>query len=987
MSNYGDTDNGAARQGRHRRMDRYMEQEAAPRQNREVPQADPYARPESNQASTSQTRTSKNVYDGYERPDENYLKSDEALLSRRSRSFTRSAQNSDEVQTRMTQTGYQQTVRQQQRPAYQSPYSARATRPAAEEAQPNEQDRMYQRPAGRTNQRPSVNTATPARVRPVHEEEEELEEEQEGGLSGTVKIVLAVVLVLVLFCAGIYFFLPEGNSGVIGGLNQIKSGITGVVNRVGGLIRPTEAPAQVLSFSCANPTGQIGETCKFNMTTTQNVTSVGLCDQNGDRITSSVTYANDLSDNGRVWELSVTFSQPYDSLVFASIQQGNNVWITSNQSVQVAYQAASSVAAASAGTAEEPVIIQQLTVEEPLGTDLPEEMVSEQQTEEPFTEQVSEQASAAATVYVVSAQTPGPAQPSEAPTEQTGVFVFSAATPLPEDPDAPSTDAPVQTKEPVQATKEPVVTATPAPAKPTAEPLPTITPMPQLTAEASASLQTINSVYIGGKQQRSYTRDRAIMALNPDQYSYWAGGVFTFRGDNFRRNAAFGTAEIAEDEMSILWSKEMGSIKTSSGTLYGMGWTGQPAIIKWAGDVRNMMNIYPEKKETSGLREVIFASQDGNVYFVDLKDGTDTRDPIAIGYPLKGSVSVYTQAAPLISFGQGVSKLAGGKTGAIGHYLYNLLDGSRVMFLNGRQSNDQKQYTTNGAFDGTSLMIQDPTYSKAGDMIIAGENGLLYTVHINTSWTEEALDISVDDPVYLMSKAKKSEDNRVGIESSVAMYNQYVFMADSYGALRCVDTNTMTTVWAVDLGDNTDAAIALDFDENGKLWLYTGNTNAYRLVKKDVSIRRINAMTGEIDWTYGVSCVHDKTEMSGCKASPVIGQHSIDHLVIFTVNQLTEGGSKIVALEKATGNVIWDYKFNAEAVSSPVAVYNQAGDAFIIQADQSGVLHMFEARSGVHLSQLDLGGEILGSPAVYRDILVIGTCSRDNAKLYGIQLK
>ena len=40
-------------------------------------------------------------------------------------------------------------------------------------------------------------------------------------------------------------------------------------------------------------------------------------------------------------------------------------------------------------------------------------------------------------------------------------------------------------------------------------------------------------------------------------------------------------------------------------------------------------------------------------------------------------------------------------------------------------------------------------------MIIAGENGLLYTVHINTSWTEEALDISVDDPVYLMSKAKK----------------------------------------------------------------------------------------------------------------------------------------------------------------------------------------------------------------------------------------
>ena len=982
MSNYGDTDNGASRQGRHRRMNRYSDQEPAAAGYQ---QADPYARPQPRPQPGRQTDQTvqgspRNVYDGYERPDESYLKSDEALLSRRSRSFNRASQNSDEVQTRMTQTGYQQTVRQQQRPAYQSPYpDARAARPAADEPASQEQERVYQRPTGRTNQRPAVNTAAPARVRPVREEEE-LEEEQEGGISGTVKIVLAVILVLVLFCAGIYFFLPEGNSGVIGGLNKIKSGISGVVDRVGGLIHPTEAPAQVISFSCANPTGQIGETCKFNMTTTQNVTSVGLCDQNGNRITSSVTYANDLSDNGRVWELSVSFSQPYENLVFASIQQGNNVWITSNQSVEVSYLAAS--AALPEPTADhEPVIIQQLPTEEPLVTAIPSESAFTFHTDAPS----EERASAAPTPYAISAQTPEPApQPTAEPAEQTGVFSFSAATPLPEDPDAPApSEKPVVTRQPEST---PTPTQAPA-AEPTEVPVPTMTPMPALTAVSSTTLATVNSVYIGGKLQKNYSRPQPIIAHHPDQYSYWAGGVFTFRGDNFRRNAAFGTAEIANDEMSVLWSKDMSSIKTSSGTLYGIGWTGQPAIIKWAGDVRKMMNIHPEKIGVSGLREVIFASQDGNVYFVDLKDGEETRSPIAIGYPLKGSVSVYTQGAPLISFGQGVSKLAGGKTGAIGYYLYNLLDSSRVMFLNGRQSNDQKQYNTNGAFDGTSLMIQDPTYAKGGDMIIAGENGLLYTVHINTNFTVEGLEVSADPPVYLMSKAKKSEDNRVGIESSVAMYNQYVFMADSYGALRCVDTNNMSTVWAVDTGDNTDAAIALDFDENGTLWLYTGNTNAYRLVKKDVSIRRINAMTGEIDWTYGVSCVHDKTEMSGCKASPVIGQHTVSHLVFFTVNQLTEGGSKIVALDKKTGSVVWQYLFTAEAVSSPVAVYNEAGDSWIIQADQSGILHMFDARSGTHLSQLDLGGDIQGSPAVYKDILVIGTCSRDNAKLYGIQLK
>lgn len=993
MSYYGETGSDASRQGRHRRMDRYTDQHPSGQNNEPQQQPNPYARPRGGQAVPSAPAPARDMYDGYEKPDEQYLQSDEALLSRRSRSFTRPAQNSDNVQTRMTQTGYQQTVKQQPRPAYPSSYpdATRPVRPAGEQQTPSETERTYQRPAGRTNQRPAVNMAAPARVRPV-QEEEELEEEQDGGVPRAVKVVLAVVLILAVFCAGIYFFLPEGNSGVIGGLNQIKSGINGVVGGITGLIHPTEAPAQVLSFSCANPDGQVGETCKFNMTTTQNVTSVGLCDQNGNRVTSSVTYANDLSDNGRVWELSVNFSQPYDSLVFASIQQGNNVWITSNQSVQVNYRAASSAPVPVPAVTEEPE--QVITIQQPVTekADAAEEEGGDASgsSDQPD-ETADEQVAPAPTVYVISQQESQEDQETEEqPADQTGVFTFSVPKPEPDTTEdmTDSSDSADEAETPKpETTEQPAEPAQTA--KPASNPVqtPSFSPMPSLTAVSSSSLAMVNSVYIGGKLQKNYTRETPIIGLHPDQYSYWRGGVFTFRGDNFRRNAAFGTVQISDARMEVLWSKEMSSIKTSSGTLYGLGWTGQPAIIKWSAEVRGRMSINPEKKAVEALKEVIYASQDGNVYFVDLKDGEETRSPISIGYPLKGSVSVYTQGPPLISFGQGVSKLSGGKTGAIGYYLYNLVDNSRVMFLNGRQSNDQKQYTTNGAFDGTSLMIQDPSFWKSGDMVIAGENGLLYTVHMLFDWTEEGLTVSTEDPVYLMSKAKKSEDNRVGIESSVAMYNQYVFMADSYGALRCVDTTTMSTVWAVDTGDNTDASIALDFDDNGTLWLYTGNTNAYRLVKKDVSIRRINAMTGEIDWSYGISCVHDKSEMSGCKASPVIGEHSIDHLVFFTVNQVKEGGSKLLALDKKTGTLVWEHSFASEAISSPVAVYNKAGDSWIIQGDQGGILHLFDARSGELLYDLDLGGEIQGSPAVYNDILVIGTCSKGNAKMYGIQLK
>ncbi|MBQ8081017.1 MAG: PQQ-binding-like beta-propeller repeat protein, partial [Clostridia bacterium] len=152
--------------------------------------------------------------------------------------------------------------------------------------------------------------------------------------------------------------------------------------------------------------------------------------------------------------------------------------------------------------------------------------------------------------------------------------------------------------------------------------------------------------------------------------------------------------------------------------------------------------------------------------------------------------------------------------------------------------------------------------------------------------------------------------------------------------------------------------------------------------------RRINAMTGEEDWAFEIKCKPDtKTELSGCKASPVIGQHSIDQLVIFTVNKVNEGGSRIVALNKATGEAAWSYDLKNEAISSPVAVYNEAGDAWLIQADLAGTLHLLDARSGAHLSELDLGGSIEGSPAVYKDTLVIGTCSKSNHKLYGIKIE
>lgn len=52
-----------------------------------------------------------------------------------------------------------------------------------------------------------------------------------------------------------------------------------------------------------------------------------------------------------------------------------------------------------------------------------------------------------------------------------------------------------------------------------------------------------------------------------------------------------------------------------------------------------------------------------------------------------------------------------------------------------------------------------------------------------------------------------------------------------------------------------------------------------------------------------------------------------------------------------------------------------------------GSLHLMDPLSGETLSSLSLGGEIKASPAVFNDMLVIGTGGQSNAKVYGIRLR
>lgn len=787
------------------------------------------------------------------------------------------------------------------------------------------------------------------------------EDEEEYRSSPLPKILLALVLVVVVGCAALYF-VPNA-----GPLQSLKDAVTDGVNSVVNLISPQEKAApQALSFQTVSNSGVTDSRLMFHLTTTNTVEGVRIEDAQGAEIPCTVSLVNGADETNKIWAITAVFTSPYEGEVYAAIKDGAN-WTRTDKWVSL------SILAPTTQPTQVPV---QTTAPTQAPTDAP--------VAQPTTLPATSVPASTLTASIQSTSVP------------VATWVPTIA-PLPTDaPTQAPTTAPTQ--EPTQApTQEPTQAPTPEPtAAPTQAPtaVPTASPLPRLEAQAdaAANAKVVDAVFQGSKSLNDFSRTRGYIAPNPDSYS-WSGryGVLTFRGDNFRRNAAYGTADVEAEKLSVLWKSEIGGLRTAdSGTLYGVGWTGQPAIVKWAREVREMMNLYESKKNISGLREVIFGAQDGKIYFLDLDDGTPTRDAISVGYPLKGSVAVDAYARPLLAVGQGISKLSN-KTGDIGLHVYNLITGEKNSFLNGRKSSSQKQYSTNGAFDGTPLFLHE-----SDAMVVAGENGLLYTVDLNSVFTypnvekPDVVGSLVIDPsvTYLRTKASAAKDTLVSVESSVAMYDKYIYMADTYGLLRCVDSDTMDTVWSVDVGDNTDAAIALDMTDDATVSLYTGNTAYSRLgSKKDVTIRRLNALTGAEEWAYAIKCDYDKNQLSGCKASPVVGQHAIDHLVIFTVNKVKEGGSRVIALNKETGNVAWEYAMEHETVSSPVAVYNESGEAWLIQADESGLLHLLNASTGKLCSQLDLEGEIQASPAVFKNTLVIGTCSKDNAFMYGIAIQ
>ena len=813
------------------------------------------------------------------------------------------------------------------------------------------------------------------------------------------------------------------NSGLGTAMGKIKSAVTGVFGSVKDLISPEEAGVKSFTVSPAAATAPVE--LVFSVQASASVTVIRILDATGAQVVSKTLTDSDML-NGEVtknskyniWTMRYSCENAYSGVFTAQAMKADGTWeegMPLAQAVSIAPPAVveppvqeftadplqGSVPAQISFTVVTSLDVNAVQIVDDYGNSVVEAYLSDAgsqvtESDDTRTWSLSAQVTDAYTGsyyaayetdaeltfaqsdYSLDVALTAPEASPAAVADQNAQSSLTDEGDQPATTDAPAAETPKAT---ATATPKPAGTPTPAPA---ATPAPTALPLLNITADAAAApsaLKLTSAAYEDTKEKSPYERQSKISLIDPFNYVGWdQSGVLTFRGNPFRQNSAYGTVEIKQNTLTEMWKVAVdGSVKAKSATLTGIGWPGQPLIVKWPTQLRSLLGLKDESKAKTALKEVIVGAQNGKIYFLDLVTGDLTRDPIANEWPSNGALSMDTNAVPMLAVGQHIAVLAK-KTVDNGLHLYNLLNNKELTLLKGKEKLMRSNYS---GFNGSPLFDKN-----TGTMVAAGENGLLYTMEPNADF-DYILGTLKIKPAYQRYEwlAAKQKAKNTNVDGSVAMYANYAFFGDQSGIVQCVDVNSLAPVWAVDTGDNVDATVALDMEDDSTLSLYTANTLLNQGRSGVCTIRKLDALTGKELWAVQVPDLVYTTEFQiGCYASPVVGQNNVSDLVYFTATNGSKG-STLLALDKATGSVKWSFAMASASLSSPVAVYNAAGDAWIVQAESSGKLHLLDAKTGAEKTSLQLSGSVEGSPAVYRNVLVIGTTGADNSYIYGIKLE
>ena len=523
-----------------------------------------------------------------------------------------------------------------------------------------------------------------------------------------------------------------------------------------------------------------------------------------------------------------------------------------------------------------------------------------------------------------------------------------------------------------ETAESPAVTVQPTPT-PTPEPTPTPVGLPDFkphSVDGTEPERLISStaIMVDGEVVEQYESDYEINFDLPERYTELEG-IVTFRGDNFRSGAAYGTAAVSSKTLTKVWSKSTSGLSDTDGIYWsGSGWTGQPLIVKWPEATRkNISAMYDWAREKEGLVEVIYATLDGHVYFYELTSGEYTREPLNLGLNYKGAGALDPRGYPILYVGSGVDSVNGRSRVKV----VNLIDNS-VMFEFGHNETFANR--------GWHMFDSSPLVSAETDQLIyPGENGILYIIHLNTKYNEQTGELSVDPDNIVKWKyngVRSGSRYWLGVESSAAIINNYIFLADNGGNLMCLDLNTLELVWVQDVLDDTNCSPVVDI-EDGHPYIYISTSFHYgwrSYSTAAIPIFKIDAETGEIVWRTDYTCYTVQDLSGGVQGTIAVGKNKLSDMIFVPIAR-TPGASSgtLAALKKDTGEVVWEKETSMYSWSSPVDFYDADGNGYLLYCNSGFNMFLIDGKTGEQLDYMNLGGNIEASPAMYGNYAVVGT--------------
>ena len=554
------------------------------------------------------------------------------------------------------------------------------------------------------------------------------------------------------------------------------------------------------------------------------------------------------------------------------------------------------------------------------------------------------------------------------------VYLLATADPAAPDPPVPTaTQAPSPT---ITPTPTPELTPTPTP-EPTPTPIPEFAPYHTEETDPAKFVKNV-AVNVNGTtlaEGEEYTPAEEIDFLYGEDYTAMAG-VTTFRGNNFRDGGAYGYAELNDYQFSASWSYNTGSLTCAGETWTGSGWVGQPLIVKWPRETKAIMNMYDWAKEDDDLVEVIYATMDGHIYFLDLATGQRTRDTLNVGFTFKGAGSLDPRGYPLLYVGAGYDS----NQGASRAFIISLID---FKILHTFGNGDSFMLRTWPMFDGAPLVD-----AETDQLIYPGENGIIYIIKLNTQYDREAGSISIEPETV---KWRYYGTNTtlyqywIGMEDSPVIWRGHLIIADNGGRLMCLDLNTLQLDWVQNILDDSNGTPVLSI-EDGHPYVYVGTS--FHLgwrssTTADVPLFKIDAENGEIVWQTAYKCYTEKGVSGGIQSTVALGKNDLEGYVYVTVAKTDKNNNGVLAcIDRETGEVVWEHHAYY-TWSSPILVYNSDGSGTLVYCNYGNNMYMLDPLTGDVLDSFNLGGGVEASPAAYEDTVVVGT---RQCKIWGIKM-